>query len=472
VAAAARPVPAVPGAGTAPSPAPVGAPGVPAARTGQRWWRPVPTGRLAAAVLAAAVAAPLLPLALPWGVVVTVGAVLALAAADLARACDPRTVEVERRLPAVVRLAATAEVTWAVRVPGRRPVPVAVADELAPSLGAAARRFHLTALPGRTHQVTTTLRPRRRGRFLPAELAVRTTGRLGLAARQATRRQPGELRVYPPFGPRQHAEVTARIRLAGVGDRRDRVPGGGTDFDQLREYQVDDDARRIDWSATARVAKPIVRTYRVERHQTLQLLFDNGRIMAGRVAGAPRAEHAIDGALMLTAAASRLGDRVGLTAFDRVIRSSVPPRTGTGQLTRVCEALYQLEPELVESDYQAAFAHLAATARRRSLVCLLTELGDRSLEETLLPALPVLARTHLVLVGAARDPDVVAWAAGPPATTEDAYRQAAALQHLEGRRRLALRLRALGAVVVDRPPGELAPALTDAYLRAKSTGRL
>lgn len=457
---------------TAESPAPGPAPAVRRRRRTQRWWRPVPTGRAAAAVLAASFVVLALPLAAPWGLVAAGGAVAVLAAVDLALTSDPRRVAVERRLPAIVQLGTAAEVEWTVRVEGRRRVPVAVADELAPSLGAATRRFRIRAQPGRPHHVTTTIRPARRGRFLLDELAVRTTGPLGLMARQASRSVPQELRVYPPFGPRQHAQVTARIRLAGVGDRRDRVAGGGTDFDQLREYNVDDDARRIDWSATARHVKTIVRTYRVERNQTLLILFDNGRVMAGRVAGVPRAEHTMDGVLMLTAAAARLGDRLGLTTFDRDVRTSVAPRTGPGQLARVSEALYQLEPRLVESDYRGAFAHLTARARRRSLVCLLTDLSDQSLTETLLPALPLLVRTHLVLVGAVSDPEVAGWAARAPRTVDEAYRQAAALQHLDARRRLTARLRALGAVVVDQPPGDLAPALTDAYLRAKFTGRL
>ena len=68
----------------------------------------------------------------------------------------------------------------------------------------------------------------------------------------------------------------------------------------------------------------------------------------------------MDAVMMLTAVASRLGDRCGLVAFDRRVRSVVNPGPGHRQLSRVTEAMYELEPELAESDYQGAFTETLA----------------------------------------------------------------------------------------------------------------
>ena len=92
--------------------------------------------------------------------------------------------------------------------------------------------------------------------------------------------------------------------------------------------------------------------------------------------------------------------------------------------------------------------------------------------ETLLPALPLIARDHLVVVASVSDPQVRGWARSTPAEPGAAYRKAAATAALADRRRTVARLRGLGAVVVDAPPGRLAPELGDAYLRVKATGRL
>ena len=194
--------------------------------------------------------------------------------------------------------------------------------------------------------------------------------------------------------------------------------------------------------------------------------------MAGRVDGVPRFEHGMDAAMALTAVATRLGDRCGLVAFDREIRAIVAPAGGTAQLGRVTEALYDLEPRLVESDYRGAFTTTLGRFRRRALLVLVTELTEEAVSETLVPALPLLLARHLVIVASVTDPDVLDWATGAPADAGGAYRSAAAVEALGRRARTAARLRGLGATVVDAPPAALAGRLADAYLRVKATGRL
>jgi uncharacterized protein (DUF58 family) len=435
---------------------------------------PVPTWRLVAAVALGSLVVLALPLAPPAGLWLVDGALLAAALADWLLAARPGDLEVERELPGVVPLGAEAQVTWRVGSRrGRAAARVRLADELAPSLRATTRRARLVVPAHGRASATTCIRPSRRGRFTPSELVLRVEGPLGLAARQGRRRLPGSLRVYPPFQSRDEAELRVdKARILEVGLRSAQGRGGGTEFDALREYGVDDEFRRIDWPATARAGKPIVRTYRAERNQTVLLLLDAGRTMAGRVAGVPRLDHAMDAVLLLVALATRLGDRAGLVAFDRQVRAVVAPGHARDQLGRVTEAIYSLEPQLAESDYRGAFAETLARFRRRTMLVVLTELAEQAVGETLLPALPLIARDHLVVVASVSDPEVRGWALATPQEPGAAYRKAAAVAALADRRRTVARLRGLGAVVVDAPPGRLAPDLGDAYLRVKATGRL
>jgi uncharacterized protein (DUF58 family) len=450
-----------------------------------RWGLPVLTWRLVVAAAVGSLVVLLLPVRPPLGLWVVNGVLAVAAVADWWLAVRPAEVEVERELPGIVPLGTEARVVWRIsRRAGQARVGragagrdlgvrVRVADELAPSLGAVTRRVRVV-VPARG-QVTaaTAIRPARRGRFVLGEVVVRVEGPLGLMARQGRRRLPGVLRVYPPFDSRDEAELRVnKARILEVGLRSAQGRGGGTEFDSLREYGVDDEFRRIDWAATARSGKPIVRTYRAERNQTVLLLLDSGRTMAGRVADVPRLDHAMDAVMMLTSLATRLGDRAGLVAFDREVRAVVGPGHARDQLSRVTEAMYQLQPLLVESDYRGAFAETLARFRRRAMLVVLTELAEQAVSETLLPALPLIARDHLVVVAGVADPEVRGWALATPVEPGAAYRKAAAVAALADRRRTVARLRGLGAVVVDAPPGRLAPDLADAYLRAKATGRL
>jgi uncharacterized protein (DUF58 family) len=435
--------------------------------------RPVPTRRLA---LVAALGS-LVVLVLPgsvWPPLLLANAVLLAAAlVDALLATDPSRVEVQRDLPPVMSLGTSGELTWTLRNPTRRTLRIAGADAVAPSLRATTRRLSGKVPAGARLHRTTALRPTRRGRFELPGMVLRVDGPLGLGARQRTVELPAVLRVHPPFRSREEAELRInRARILEIGLRSARGRGGGTEFDQLREYGVDDDVRRIDWAATARAGRTMVRTYRAERNQTVLVLLDTGRTMAGRVADVPRVEHAIDAALCLTAVATRLGDKLGLLTFDRDIGAVLPARSSRDQLGRVAEAVYAIEPELVESDYAGAFAHTLARFRRRSLIILLTDLVEQAVGESLLPALPVLTRQHLVIVAAVQDPDVAAWSEEAPDDVAGAYRAAAATAALGERRRAAARLRGLGATVVDARPGALAAELADTYLDLKAAGRL
>ena len=135
--------------------------------------------------------------------------------------------------------------------------------------------------------------------------------------------------------------------------------------------------------------------------------------------------------------------------------------------------MYQLEPELAESDYRGAFTETLVRFRRRALLVVLTELADQAVAETLLPALPLIARSHLVVIGAVQDPDLVAvgrghadrrgrvvpQGGGPVAPSRSAGGSSPACGAWARRSS------------TDRP-ARLAPALADAYLRVKATGRL
>ncbi len=436
----------------------------------------IPTRRLALLAVVSAVVAAALPFQFPWGILLINVPLIMLALADRSSAPDPAGIVVDRTAPSTLTLGARGEVHWIVHNPLKRSLHVDVSDTLVDSLQPSKRQFSLRIAGGQSGAEAASIEPLRRGRFELDEITVRTYGVLGLVARQ--RDIHGDnvchtLRVMPPFRAKQEAELRIRnARIVEVGVRSARGRGGGTEFEQLREYTQDDEFRRIDWAATARSTRPIVRTYRAERNQNVALMVDTGRVMAAKVQGVSRFEHAIDAALMLTHVATRLGDRAGLMTFGEKVRTVVPLSSQRQQTQRVTEALYALEPELVESDFRAAFTGAVHHFRRRAMLVIFTDLNLTSVTESMLPVLPMVARRNVVVIAAIQDPDVVSWAATPPKTAQEVYRQAAALGALEERRVAAQRLKKYGVKIVDAPPGRLAHLLADEYLELKASGAL
>ncbi|MFE5730399.1 DUF58 domain-containing protein [Streptomyces sp. NPDC056528] len=433
------------------------------------------TGRTA--LLAALGSLPVGILAPSWTGMLAVNAPLSLAIlCDYALATPVRTLQFTRSGDTSVRLGDAAEVRLTVTNPSRRRLRAQLRDawppsSWLPSTEQASSRQRLTVPAGERRRLTTSLRPTRRGDRRAERITVRSYGPLGLAARQGDHEVPWTVRVLPPFTSRKH--LPSRLARLRELDGRTSVltRGEGTEFDSLREYVPGDDTRSIDWRATARQTAVAVRTWRPERDRHVLIVLDTGRTSAGRVGDVPRLDASMDAALLLTALASRAGDRVDLLAYDRRLRAQVQGRSAGDVLPAVVDALAPLEPELVETDTHGLVATALSRAPRRSLIVLLTGLDAAPIEEGLLPVLPQLTQRHTLLVASVSDPHI-ARMAEKRGMIEGVYEAAAATRTQSQRDCTADQLRRHGVTVVDAVPETLAPALADAYLALKAAGRL
>ncbi|MFE9428034.1 DUF58 domain-containing protein [Kitasatospora sp. NPDC006697] len=433
------------------------------------------TGRTA---LLAALGSLITGLLLPsWAGIGAVSGTLLLAVLlDLLLAAPVRSLRLARAGERSVRLGEPATAELLVENPSGRPLRARIRDAWAPSAFApgtelTAGRHRLLIPAGERRRVGTALRPTRRGDHHSHRVTIRSLGPLGLAGRQGSHRVPWTVRALPPFTSRKH--LPSRLaRLRELDGRTSLLTRGqGTEFDSLREYLPGDDVRSIDWRASARRHTVAVRTWRPERDRHILIVLDTGRTSAGRVGDAPRLDAALDAALLLTALATKAGDRVDLLAHDLRQRAAVVGRTAGEVLPAFTETMALLEPALVETDQRMLTTAVLRLAPRRSLVVLLTGLDTGTTEDGLLPVLPLLTKRHEVIVAAVSDPRLTTLAAGR-GTLQAVYNAAAAEQTRADRRTIADRLGHLGATVLDESPAALPPALADTYLALKAAGRL
>jgi uncharacterized protein (DUF58 family) len=412
-----------------------------------------PTVRAAVPLAALALAAPFVPV---WIVVLgalAVGAAVvvdALTVRHAPAAVREAPVALVRGVPAPLRVDVSSGGASRARI--RQPVPPDL--RLEPSVG-----------EGR---LESTLLGRRRGRHELPQPAVRLVGPLGLGAWTHAAGEAGELRVYPDVpGARRLATAVQQGRFREEARRRGPL-GLGTEFESIREYAPDDDVRQVNWRATQRLGRPMSNQFRVERDRDVILLVDSGRLTGAPIGEATRLDLALDAAVAVAAVADVVGDRVGAVAFAGGIRRSLRPRRAGSRA--LIEALFDLEPEAVDSDYERAFQEV--TGMKRAFVLVLTDLLEETAARPLLDALPVLARRHAVAVAGVADPDLDALVAREPQRPVDVYRAAVALEVLEARARVSSRIARTGATVIEAPPVSLAAACVRAYLRAKRRARL
>ena len=318
--------------------------------------------------------------------------------------------------------------------------------------------------------------PSRRGdvTFAPAQVRVRSRWRLCELNERIG--PPDVRRVYPDFSQiARYAWLAGDRRLQEIGIKTYHLRGQGTDFKQLSEYRVGDSVRFIDWRATARLAKPIVREFQDERDQCVMFLIDCGRRLRAddrqSAAGTTHFDQVLNAVMLLSYVALKQGDAVGAMTFgtSEHLQRYFAPRKGRLALSALMGHLYDVEPAPTHSDFLAAAQQLLTRHRKRSLVIVVTNFRDEDSVE-LGQALRLLRSRHLVLLASLRERIVGEMIAQPLVSGGAAIEVASAHLYEQSRRDAFNRLSARDALMVDAEPQLLGVQLVNRYHAVKGAG--
>ena len=170
--------------------------------------------------------------------------------------------------------------------------------------------------------------------------------------------------------------VIRRLEGRVQGSYRTAYRGSGLDLAGLRAYVEQDDARHIDWNATARTDQPQVRQFNEERELTAWLVLDRSASMTVGPSGHGKDDVLAELALILARLFSRGGNRVGALLYDSGLTRMVPPGTGRGHVLRIG---YEISRTAAASrghgttDLAAMLDAVSSVARRRSLVVVISD---------------------------------------------------------------------------------------------------
>ncbi|HWN09804.1 MAG TPA: DUF58 domain-containing protein [Pyrinomonadaceae bacterium] len=315
--------------------------------------------------------------------------------------------------------------------------------------------------------------PPKRGRFEFGQIVVRFLSRWSLVWVETRVGEPVSVKVYPNMRRAREAELKALgARSLVASHRKTSWRGEGREFESLRDYVRGDELRHISWTATARRGKLTTRQYQIERDQTILIAIDGGRLMTARIDQETKLDSAVHAALALMSAAARAGDNAGLLVFGRKIKSYLPPNRGRDHMDAALEALYAVEPDMIEPSYAHALEFIAAHSKRRSLVVLLTDLVDEEGSKELIASLRLLRPRHLPLVVTIADRDLKAVVSNVPENARDLFTQSVAEEIMYLREAALRRVESQGGLALDVTAAALAPSLLEKYLQVKERGLL
>ncbi len=308
----------------------------------------------------------------------------------------------------------------------------------------------------------------RRGPLLLPSVALKWPSRLGLWEFLGTWPIGHQITVVPDISPVLSGQINARMLPLMDGAKDMQLRGEGSEFHQLRDFTAGMDPRSIDWKRSARGRSLVARETRAERNHQIILGLDSGHLMAEQIGGLPKLDRAINAALAMAWAGGLGGDLVGLYSFDSRPRLFVPPAPGRAAFPRLQAACAGLAQEASETNHTLALSHLHGRLKRRSLIILFSDFADSITAELLVENTAILARHHLVLYVALRDPALQALARAEGAGLDSIAQAVAAGQMLRERAEVLDRLGRMGVLCLDTTPEALTAALVSRYIDIKS----
>jgi uncharacterized protein (DUF58 family) len=300
-------------------------------------------------------------------------------------------------------------------------------------------------------------------------LQLRVLGFFGLAWWSRQQHMTTTTEVIPD---RLYTHEQMKSATAHQGDISRRVHGIGTELIGLREYQPGDPLHFIDWKASARSRKTMVRLFSDEQHLELMIVIDAGRTSAMQAGKLTRLGHYINVASRLAQKALLNGDQIGLVVFADSVLASMHRLKGHHGLQRLRTILGQIHSVARESNPLPAILRVRQLASLRSLVVMLTDLDDGDAAAQLVKAMGMLQPKHQPLLAAISDSDVRQLSEVTASAWLDPYHALAANEMLQNWRHTRVRLERMGIPVVLSDMRYLDKQVLESYDSLKQQKRI
>ncbi len=392
-----------------------------------------------------------------------------VAAVDIFRLSGRKKFGAERKILRVASLNKPHQVEVIVRNNSDSNAKIIVADDLPAGCEAEPSEFFQTIRRRSAISLKYSMRVLERGRFLMHKVYLRVNSPWELWKGIYRINCESEVHVYPDLKQLMEYSILARTnQLSQFGVRKTRKIGQDNDFERLRDYNLDDNFKFIDWRATSRRQKLTVRDFQANQSQRVIFMIDCGRMMTNQKEGLTLLDHALNSALMLSHVALMRGDAVGMLFFNSRVLAYVPPKSGKAQMNHLLHAAFDRHPEYVESRYDEAFVYLRTRCLKRSLVVLLTSVIDEINANQVQRYLSSIAGRHLPIAVLMRDHQMWQPLEDFERDSSKLFEAAAAAEILAWRHEVLLQLNRSGVLSVDVFPDQLTAPLINRYLEIKA----
>ena len=173
------------------------------------------------------------------------------------------------------------------------------------------------------------------------------------------------------------------VNTVFAGEYESVFKGQGITFDEVREYQVGDEIRTIDWNVTARMGQAYIKKYVEERELVMMLVVDVSASTSFGSIAETKAEIAAEIAALLAFSAIKNNDKVGLVCFTDTVEHFVAPRKGKRHVLRVVRDILHFQPKQSGTNIETALGFVDQVLKPHSVVCLISDFKSTGYEKQL-----------------------------------------------------------------------------------------
>ena len=161
-----------------------------------------------------------------------------------------------------------------------------------------------------------------------------------------------------------------------AGEYHSAFKGRGMAFSEVREYQIGDDVRSMDWNVTARTGTPYIKVFEEERELTVMLLIDASGSGLFGTSSKTKKDLTAEIAAVLSFSASINNDKVGALFFSTSVEKFIPPKKGRSHLLRIIREVLEFRPEEKGTDIGEAIRFLTNALKKKCTAFLLSDMLD------------------------------------------------------------------------------------------------
>ena len=313
-----------------------------------------------------------------------------------------------------------------------------------------------------------------RGTAVLERIWTRWQGPLGLVWRQ--RIDPLQTEIPVTSDTQMVRDTAAEIftKDANIGQKLQRLRGDGTEFDGLTEWLPGMDKRSIDWKHSARHGTLLSREFRTERNHNIVFAFDSGHLMAEEVENVETGEamtkldRALNAALLMAFVSLKIGDKVGIYAFDEKPYLYAPAIGNTRSFSQIRRVSAKVDYSTAETNFTLGLSQLAQNLQRRTLIVVFTDFVDSTQAELMVENMARLLKRHIVIFVAFRNTALDKLISQNADTPEEAVTSLIGDGLMRERDIVLRRLERMGVNVIDADAETLNMKVLNTYMLLKA----